>query len=189
MIRVLWVGNLISAVRGLILITNSAHETEGCPLNQLLWESQILQLHVAVIEVRTEPDMTAVPSKSLWLDEYLKSILVPSTSLSQRSLCSGMHSLRPSFSMCIFTPYDHGPAKTNRSNFIKDMRCSDPVISHDGALNVPPRTFYSLPKLRVQPLAVLPSVIEDRIGRFAARCAYLFTSNYRPQPSVSSKLI
>lgn len=74
-----------------------------------------------------------------------------------------MHSLRPSLSMCIFTTYDHQPAKTNRSNFIEDVRCSDPVISHDGALEVPPRSFYSLPKLRVQLLAALPSVIEDKI--------------------------
>lgn len=91
--------------------------------------------------------------------------------------------------MYIFTLYDHQPAKTNRSNFIKDVRCSNPVISHDGALNAPLHTFYSLPKLQVQPLAALLSVIEDRISRFAVRCAYLFTSNYSSQLSVSSILI
>lgn len=76
--------------------------------------------------------------QNLWLDGYLKSISEPSTSLSLRTLCSGVHLLRPSFSMCIFTLYDHRPAKTNRSNFIKDMRCRDPIISHEEALNAPP---------------------------------------------------
>ncbi len=62
-------GNLISAVRGLILITNSAHETQRCPLKQLFGESLILQLHVPVIAVWMEPEMTAAPSKtSDWMN-------------------------------------------------------------------------------------------------------------------------
>lgn len=137
MIRVLRVGNLISAVRGIILITNSAHESQGCPLNQLFWESQILQLYVPVIEVWMEPDMTAAPNKTfdwmnIWKAFRSQALHFPWGPCVRGCIYYGLHS------QCASSPR---MTETNRSNFIKDMRCSDPVISHDGALSVPPHTL------------------------------------------------